>query len=56
MNTYTIEQLIKLWQQEKISSEQAIGQLLLHMQRLHDELEEVKHAKEILKQSLQQNQ
>jgi hypothetical protein len=34
MSRYELPQLIKRWEQEAISPEQAIGQLLLHVQDL----------------------
>jgi hypothetical protein len=34
MSRYELSQLIKRWEQSTISPEQAIGQLLLHMQDL----------------------
>lgn len=36
MSRYELSQLIKLWKQNAITTEQAIGQLLLHLQELLD--------------------
>lgn len=38
MNRYEIEQLIKLWALEQLTAEQAIGQLLLHVKELTEQL------------------
>ena len=34
MSKYDLQQLVTMWQKEKITTEQAIGQLLLHFQGL----------------------
>ena len=34
MSKYDLQQLVTMWQKEKITTEQAIGQLLLHFQAL----------------------
>lgn len=34
MSSYTLNQLIKMWTKEELSTEQAIGQILLQMQTL----------------------
>lgn len=34
MGVYSLEILIRKWRREELTSEQAIGQLLLHMQEL----------------------
>ncbi|MBE2224984.1 MAG: hypothetical protein IAF02_25820 [Anaerolineae bacterium] len=34
MSSYNLNQLIKMWTQEELSTEQAVGQLLLQMQTL----------------------
>lgn len=38
MKPYPIDELIKLWACEEITADQAIGQLLLHIQRLEREI------------------
>lgn len=38
MSTYDFSQLVKLWGLESITSEQAIGQILLHLQSVRDRL------------------
>lgn len=38
MNRYEIDQLIKLWAQEQLTVEQAIGQLLLYVKSLMDQV------------------
>lgn len=34
MNTYDISQIIKMWARVEITQEQAIGQIMLHVQQL----------------------
>lgn len=34
MSSYDLNQVIKMWEQEKLVAEQAIGQILLHLQAL----------------------
>ncbi|MEW5988817.1 MAG: hypothetical protein AB1791_19500 [Chloroflexota bacterium] len=34
MSSYDLNQVIKMWEQEKLIAEQAIGQILLHLQAL----------------------
>ena len=34
MNTYDISQIIKMWEHVEITQEQAIGQIMLHLQQL----------------------
>ncbi|MEZ4734084.1 MAG: hypothetical protein R3E79_43885 [Caldilineaceae bacterium] len=34
MNTYNINEIIKMWEHVEITVDQAIGQLLLHVQEL----------------------
>ncbi|GEM_PF-1324795 len=34
MSRYELPQLIKLWEQDGVTTEQTIGQLLLHLQEL----------------------
>lgn len=34
MNGYNLEQLIKMWSREELSTEQAVGQILLQLQTL----------------------
>lgn len=36
MNRYDIDHLIKLWAQEGLTHEQAVGQLLLHIKSLSE--------------------
>jgi hypothetical protein len=49
MKHYTIEELIKLWALESLTPEQAIGQLILHLQAVYAELTEAKQAIKALK-------
>jgi hypothetical protein len=34
VNTYDISQIIKMWEHVEITQEQAIGQIMLHLQQL----------------------
>jgi len=36
MTSYHLEQLIKLWEQEKLTTEQAIGKILLQLKALSE--------------------
>lgn len=38
MNTYDVSQIIKMWERMEITVDQAIGQLLLHVQDLSQRL------------------
>ena len=38
---YTLKELISMWARERISPEQAIGQILLHLEHLSQRLERV---------------
>lgn len=38
MNTYDISQIIKMWERVEITSDQAIGQIMLHIQQLGQRL------------------
>ena len=38
MNTYDVSQIIKMWERMEITVDQAIGQLLLHVQHLSQRL------------------
>lgn len=39
MSTYDLQDLIHLWETERITLEQALGQILLHLQALLERLE-----------------
>jgi len=41
MSQYDLSQFIKLWAQERITSEQAIGQILLQLQTLTERMKVV---------------
>lgn len=41
MSQYNLQQFIKLWAQEKITTEQAIGQILLQIQELTDRIKQM---------------
>lgn len=41
MSQYNLQQFIKMWAQEKITTEQAIGQILLQIQELSERLKQV---------------
>ncbi len=34
MSAYDLQQIIKLWERDKLTAEQAIGQIILHLQTL----------------------
>ncbi|MBK9053668.1 MAG: hypothetical protein IPL78_23030 [Chloroflexi bacterium] len=38
MNPYELKQIIKMWEQETLTTEQAIGQILLHLQTVGQRL------------------
>ena len=38
MNPYELKQVIKMWEQETLTAEQAIGQILLHLQSIGQRL------------------
>ena len=38
MNPYELKQIIKMWEQETLTAEQAIGQILLHLQTIGQRL------------------
>ncbi len=41
MSQYNLQQFVKLWAQERLTTEQAIGQILLHLQELAERLKAV---------------
>ena len=41
MSQYSLPQFIKLWAQEKVTTEQAIGQILLQLQELTERIKAV---------------
>jgi len=41
MSQYNLQQFIKMWAQEKITTEQAIGQILLQIQELTERVKQV---------------
>ena len=41
MNAYPFKELIKRWQTERLTTEQAIGQILLHLQALSARLQKL---------------
>ena len=41
MGSYNLDELITLWEREKLTSEQAIGQMLLLMQSLNRRIREL---------------
>jgi uncharacterized coiled-coil protein SlyX len=43
MGTYRLEQVIQMWETEKLTTEQAIGQILLHLQALAERVRELEH-------------
>jgi flagellar biosynthesis chaperone FliJ len=43
MGTYRLEQVIQMWETEKLTTEQAIGQILLHLQTLAQQVRELEH-------------
>jgi len=48
MSQYNLQQFIKLWAQEKITPEQAIGQILLQIQELS---ERIRHVEQQIRSS-----
>ncbi len=43
MGTYRLEQVIQMWETEKLTTEQAIGQILLHLQILAERVWKLEH-------------
>jgi hypothetical protein len=43
MGTYRLEQVIQMWETEKLTAEQTIGQILLHLQALAERVWELEH-------------
>ena len=41
MSSYELEQVIKMWEREQLTAEQAIGQVLLHLAELAQRLGEL---------------
>ncbi|MCL4871068.1 MAG: hypothetical protein KJ063_19085 [Anaerolineae bacterium] len=46
MNPYELKQIIKMWEQETLTVEQAVGQILLHLQQLGQRLGQVEQRLE----------
>lgn len=46
MNPYELKEVLKMWEQEKLTPEQAIGQMLLHLQALAQRLGQVEQRLE----------
>lgn len=44
MSKYNIEDLVRLWATEKLTPEQAMGQVLLHLRELLDRIEKVERG------------
>lgn len=38
MSSYELSQMIKMWERDQITTEQAIGQLLLHLRQLSERI------------------
>lgn len=41
MSQYNLQQFVKLWAQERLTVEQAVGQLLLHIRELSERMARV---------------
>ena len=52
MSKYDLNQLITMWQKENITSEQTIGQLLLHLQALSERIGELEIRLEKIRQQI----
>lgn len=46
MSNYDLKQLITMWQREKLTPEQAIGQVLLHLEALANRIGELEKRTE----------
>ena len=46
MGTYGLEGVIRAWEQEQLTSEQAIGQILLLLQELEERLRDIERRLE----------
>lgn len=51
MSNYDLRQLMILWQREKLTSEQAIGQILLHLEVLAGRIGELEKRMETRRKS-----
>lgn len=45
MSRYTLPELLKMWERADLSNEQAIGQLLLHLQALSERVGQLERVK-----------
>lgn len=50
MATYALDKVRQLWQQEELTSEQMIGHLLQHLERLTEEVQALQKAVRALQQ------
>ena len=50
MNTYDISQIIKMWEHVEITQEQAIGQIMLHLQQLGQRVTQLERLQGIREQ------
>jgi len=50
MGTYGLEDVIRAWGQEQLTTEQAIGQILLLLQELEGQLRSLEHCLERYKE------
>lgn len=46
MNRYELSQIIQMWERDKLTTEQAIGQILLHIQALSRRVGELERWQE----------
>jgi len=53
MNTYNISEIIKMWEHVEITVDQAIGQLLLHVQELSQRVVTLERRLETMSRSSQ---
>jgi hypothetical protein len=51
MASYDLQQLIKLWEQEKLTTEQAIGQNLLQLKALSERISAVEKQQAQIRQT-----
>ncbi|MEZ4620534.1 MAG: hypothetical protein R2867_34190 [Caldilineaceae bacterium] len=47
MNTYDVSQIIKMWERMEITVDQAIGQILLHVEHLSQRLTAMERSLDI---------
>jgi hypothetical protein len=50
MSTYSLEQLLTIWKQDNMTTEQAVGHLLQHLALVYERLRAVERGAEVARQ------